>query len=176
MVLKIHYARDSEILNYEYERDSGKTSDDEFTSDGAEKDEHEDEYSVEELVLMLNEPQKKSQSEEEDQLIEGKLSHLNEVESEAVKKIIRDYPEVIANSFEDVKTSKVSVTHRFELTSEKPIYQKARKMSPSHNEIDRKEIDRMLAAGIIIPVESSWTSPMVLARKRMGQHGFVSTI
>ncbi len=81
MVLKIHYAWNSEVLNYEYELDSGNTSEDEFTSDGAEYDKHEEEYSIEELVLMLNEPQKNSQSQDEDQLIEEKLSHLNEVDS-----------------------------------------------------------------------------------------------
>ncbi len=48
----------------------------------------------------------------------------------------------------------MSVTHRFELTSENPIYLKARRMSPSHNDIVHKEIDRMFAAGIITPVES----------------------
>ncbi len=172
MVLKIQYARDSKILNYEYERDSRNNSEDESTSDSAEYDENEEEDSMEELVLMLNEPQKNSQSEDEDQLIEGKLSYLNEIDSEAVKKIIRDYPEVIANSFGDVRPSTVSVTHRSELTSENPIYQKARRMSPSQNEIVRKEIDRMLAAGIITPVESSWTSLVVIATKNDGSARF----
>ncbi len=73
---------------------------------------------------------------------------------------------MIANSFEDVRLSTVSVTHRFELTSKNPIYQKARRMSPSHNDIVRKEIDRMLAAVINTPIESSWTSLFVIARKK----------
>ncbi len=90
------------ILKYEYERDSGNTSENEFTSDGAEDDENEEEDSIEDLVLMLNERQKNSQTKDEDQLIEENLSHLNEVDFEAVQKIIRDYPEVIANLFEDV--------------------------------------------------------------------------
>ena len=34
MVLKVHFEGDSEILNYEYEREVGHTSEDEFTSDG----------------------------------------------------------------------------------------------------------------------------------------------
>ncbi len=93
-------------------------------------------------------------------------------DAEAVKKILRDYPEVIANSFEDVRPSRVSVMHRFELTSENPMYQKARRMSPPHNEIIRKEIDRMLAAGIITPLESPWTSPVVIATKKDGSPRF----
>ncbi len=118
----------------------------------------EGEDSKEELVLMLNEPEKKTESSDEDQLVDEKLSHLNTQDAEAVKKIIRDYPELIANSFENVRPSAVSVTHRFELTSEKSTYQKERSMSPFHNDIIRKEIDRMLAAGIINTVESPWNS------------------
>ena len=41
MVLKIHYGGDSEKLNYEYERDNGITSKDEFTSGSAGEDEQE---------------------------------------------------------------------------------------------------------------------------------------
>ncbi len=96
------------------------------------------------------------------------LSHLNTRDAKAVNKIIRDYPEVIPDLFEDVRLSKVSVTHRFELASENPIYQKERKMSPSHNEIVRKEIDCMLAAGVITPVKSPWTSTVVIATKEDG--------
>ncbi len=45
-------------------------------------------------------------------------------------------------------------------------------MSPSHNDVVHKEIDRMLDAGIIIPVESSWTSPVVIATKKDGSPQF----
>ncbi len=96
-----------------------------------------------------------------------KLSHLNLKDGEAVNKIIRDHPEVSANSFEDLKPSTISVTHRFELTSENPVYQKAGRMSPSVH-----EIDRMLLAGIITPVESSWTSHVVIATKKDGSPRF----
>ncbi len=103
---------------------------------------------------MLNEPEKKTESSHENELLDEKLSHLNTKDAESVKKMVRDYPEVIANSFEDMRPSTVSVTHRFELTSENPIYHKTRRMSPSHNDIVLKEIDRMLAAGICC----LWTS------------------
>ena len=77
MVLKIHCGRDSEMLNYEYERDNDNTSEDEFTSDSADENEHEIKDSVEELVLMLNEPEKKIDRSGEDKLLDEKLSHLN---------------------------------------------------------------------------------------------------
>ncbi len=66
MVLKIHDRGDSEILNYKYERAGAYTSEDEFTSDSIEEDEQEMEHSIEELVLMLNEPEKKTESIDED--------------------------------------------------------------------------------------------------------------
>ncbi len=47
---------------------------------------------------MLNETEKNTESSNEDQLVD----FLNSKDTEAVKKIIRDHPEVIANSFEDV--------------------------------------------------------------------------
>ncbi len=66
---------------------------------------------------MLNESEKKTESSEEDKLLDEKISHLNTKDAKSVKKIDRDYPEFINNSFEDVRPSKVSVKHRFELTS-----------------------------------------------------------
>ncbi len=48
------------------------------------------------------------------------------------------------------------------------MYQKERRMSPAHYEIFRKEIDRMLLAGIVTPVESSWTSPFVITTRKEG--------
>ena len=176
MVLNTHYAGDSEILKDEYGRDCGNTSENEFTSDGIQEDEQEIEDSIEELVLMLNEPEKKTERSNEDQLMDEKLSHLNKRDAEAVKKIMRDYPEVISYPFEDVRPSTVSINHRFALTSENSIYQNARRKSPSHNGIVRKEIECLLAAGIITPVESSWTSLVVIDTKKMDPLGSVSTI
>ncbi len=163
LVLKIHYGRDSEILNYEYERDSANTSEDDFTPKRTEEDEQAIEDSIEELVMMLNEPEKRTKSSDEDQLVDEKLSHLNTKYAE---------PDVIANSFEDVGPSTVSVLYHFELTSENPINQKARRMSPSHNDFLRKELERMLTAGIITPVQSSRTPPVVITTKKDGSARF----
>ncbi len=113
MVLKIHCGGDSEILNYEYERDNGNNSEDEFTSESADEDEHEIEDSVEELVLMLNEPEKKACSSDEDALLDEKLSHLNTKDAESVKKSSETIRESLIIRFEDVRPSTVSVTHRF---------------------------------------------------------------
>ena len=55
MLLKIHFKVDSEILNYEYERENGNTSEDQFTS--AQSDDTSDNDDVdEELVPTLHSP------------------------------------------------------------------------------------------------------------------------
>ena len=69
---------------------------------------------------MLNEPRKKTESSDENQLVDEKLSHLNSKDAKVVKKIIRDHSEVIVNLFDDVQPS--TVTRSFELKSENPIY------------------------------------------------------
>ncbi len=60
----------------------------------------------------------------------------------------------------------------FELTSDNSIYQKERRISSSHNEIVRKEIDSMLSAGIITPVEPAWTSPVLIGTDKEGSPRF----
>ena len=69
MVQKFRYGGDSEILNHEYERYSAHNSEDEFTSPIADEDEHEVQESEEELVLMVNEPEKKTKSSEDDEFL-----------------------------------------------------------------------------------------------------------
>ena len=88
---------------------------------------------------MLNDEKTNTLVCEEEELINQKLCHLNQTATEGIKNILSKFPEVIANSFEDVRQSTVAVTHRFEVTSNNPMYQKARRMSPMHNEIVQKE-------------------------------------
>ena len=53
MVLMVHFEGESEILNYEYKREAGHTSEDDFTSDDV-GESNNDDGSDEGLVLMLN--------------------------------------------------------------------------------------------------------------------------
>ena len=166
MVLKIHHGGDSEILNYEYDRNNEKYSDYDFTSDCADDKNQDEEDSIEELFLMLNELEKKSAVNDEYHLIDEKLFYLKTRDAQAVKRVIKNHSEVIAPSFKDVRPSTVPVTHRFELTSDNPMYQKPRRISRSYNEIVRKETDRMISACIITAVESSSKSPVVIPTKK----------
>ena len=53
-------------------------------------------------------------------MVNQKLCHLNQIATEGINIILIKYPEVIAYSFEDVRPSRVAVTHRFELTFNNP--------------------------------------------------------
>ncbi len=64
------------------------------------------------------------------------------------------------------------MTRCFELASEEPIFQKLRRLPPKLNYMVKKEVDRMLTAGTITPVEPSWTSPTVLVTKKYGSPRF----
>lgn len=78
----------------------------------------------------------------------------------------------MANWLYDVRPSKVEVRDKFEFTTEDPIFQKLRQVPKAYNEIIRNEVTRILEVGIITPVESAWTSPVVLSSKKVGSPRF----
>ena len=129
MVLKVHSEGDSKILNYEYEREVGHPSEDKFTSDEVGKSNNDDE-SDEGLLVMLSDGKTNAPDCKEEGKVNRKLFHLNQTATQGIKTILSKYPEVFANSFEDVRPSTVAVIHRFELTSNNPIHQNARRMWP----------------------------------------------
>ena len=123
-ILKVHFEGDSEIINYESEGEVGHTSEDKFTSDDL-GDSNNDDESDEGLVLMLSGGKTNAPDYEEEELVNRKLCDLNQTAIEGIKSILSMYTELIANSFEGFRPSTVAVTHRFELTSNNPIHQKA---------------------------------------------------
>ncbi len=103
---------------------------------------------------------------------EGKVTHLSEEYAAEVKHMFQSYQGVIAYSFNDVRPYKCKATHRFEFTSEDPKFLRLRRLCPKFYDIVKKEVDRMLNADIITPVESSWTLPIVLVTKKDGRPKF----
>ncbi len=102
MVLNICYGRDTERLNYEHKCDNINTSEYEFGSYVANGGESDDEDCIHEVLLLLNGPGSNPENDQECQLIEEYLSHLNKIDTEAVKNIMEGHTEVSDNSFEDV--------------------------------------------------------------------------
>ena len=170
MVVSVHFEGDSKILNYEYEREAGHTSEGKFTLDDVGESNNGDD-SYEGLLLMLSDGKTNAPDCKGEELIDQKLLILNQTATEGVKSTLSKFPEVIPSSFEDFRPSTVAVIHRLEVTSNNPIHQNARRMSPSNNEIVRKEIDLMYAAAISTPVESFWTSLFAVATKKYESSG-----
>ncbi len=102
---------------------------------------------------------------EEPELVKQKVELLGDKYTTEVKNLFRSYHDVIAHSFDDFRPSKCKLEHKFDLMSYQLIFLRLRRLPPAHNETVRKEVERMLNAGIITPVESQWTSPIVLVTK-----------
>lgn len=80
-----------------------------------------------------------------------KLSHLPEQDRKRMFKMLTN-SNAIATSLYDLTPSTVPYEHSFELMDDTPVYHRARRMAPKHNELVRKELDMMLKAGIISPL------------------------
>ena len=79
---------------------------------------------------------------------------------------------VVARSLDDLRPSDVPIQHEFELTDSSPIHFSPRRLPPRHSMLVRREIDKMLEAGIITPSTSAWSFPVVIASKKDGKPRF----
>src|SRR5436309_13315361 len=64
------------------------------------------------------------------------------------------------------------VQHMIETGNEKPIKQKARRLSVKEKEIEKEHIEEMLKKGIIRKLKSPWSSPVVFVPKKGGEIRF----
>ena len=97
-----------------------------------------------------------------------KLCHQDHEYAQKVKDTFEEYSDVTAESFDAVRPSNADVRHKFELKTDQSILQKLRRVQPAYNAVIKKDVDRMLDAGIITRIESSWTSPVVIVTKKDG--------
>lgn len=66
-----------------------------------------------------------------------------------------------------------AAVHRIELEpGSRPIHQQPYRAGPTQREHERREIDKMLKAGVIEPAKTEWASPIVFAPKKDGQLRF----
>jgi len=88
---------------------------------------------------------------------------LNEIMEERLLRVLRKYKEAIGWSIYDIKGISPSIcTHRIHMEDEfKPRVQSQRRLNPSLKEEVKKEVIKLLDAGIIYPIsDSPWVSPI----------------
>jgi len=99
-------------------------------------------------------------------------NQLGDEEIKAYCDLVKEYREVFAWSYKELKGIPPEIVeHRIPLVSGAvPIRQKERRMNPQLQLIVKEELEKLLQAGFIKPVEiTDWVSPMVLVKKKNGK-------
>ncbi len=98
--------------------------------------------------------------------------NLSDEEVAKYKELVMEYRDIFAWSYKDLKGIPPEITqHRIPLIPGAiPIRQKERRMNPQLQLVVKAELEKLLQAGFIKPVEiTDWVSPMVLVKKKNGK-------
>lgn len=79
---------------------------------------------------------------------------------------------IIAWDIWDLISADVSVSHSFQLPNSEPISHLPRRPKPKWNEIIRENVNSIREGGIILPMSSFWSFPVVVAQKKEGKDAF----
>jgi hypothetical protein len=93
------------------------------------------------------------------------------VEKVAFMKLFREYKDIFAWTYEDLKTYDMKIIQHVIPLKEnaKPFQQKLRKMHPSLEPLVKKELNKLLLAKIIFPIRhTTWVENLVPVRKKSG--------
>ena len=96
---------------------------------------------------------------------------LNSEEEEKLLRILRRYKQAIGWTIDDIKgISPAICMHKILMEDEyKPVVQPQRRLNPAMQEVVRKEVVKLLDAGIIYPIsDSEWVSPIHVVPKKGG--------
>src|SRR3954470_8366707 len=96
---------------------------------------------------------------------------LNELEEEKLLRVLRRYKEAIGWTIKDIKgISPTLCMHKILMEDDyKPVVQPQRRLNPAMQEVVKKEIVKLLDAGIIYPIsDSEWVSPIHVVPKKGG--------
>jgi ribonuclease HI len=99
-------------------------------------------------------------------------SSLTREQKDEYTKLLKEFADVFAWTYEDLKTYDTSVIeHKIPLKEEaKPFRQKLRQINPMLLPVMEKEVKKLLDAQIIVPLRySEWVANLVLVRKKSGE-------
>ena len=97
---------------------------------------------------------------------------LSSEELESYRALVKEYRDIFAWSYKEMKGIPPDVVqHRIPLVpGALPIRQKERRMNPQLQLLVKAELEKLLQAGFIKPVEiTDWVSPMVIVKKKNGK-------
>ena len=123
------------------------------------------------------EPQNGQPPAREGEGTESEVSWQDEVHIGTEDEELREQVMDLLAEFQDMWSGHLgtidAVKHRIELTpGARPIHQAPYRAGHKAREIEKKEIDRMLAAKVIEEAQSEWASPVVLIPKKDGSMRF----
>lgn len=116
------------------------------------------------LVALVDPSRKQESREVEDWRDEVDLSHLPCEERSALREVLEKHSKMWDGTLGSVR----GAIHRIDTGDHAPIHQAPRRAGPAQRLIEKNEVDRMLAEGVIRPSQSEWASPVVLVAKPDG--------
>lgn len=94
------------------------------------------------------------------------------VERTTFIKLFKEYKHVFTWNYEDLKTYDMKIIHHMIPLKEyaKPFQQKLRKMNPFLESLVKKELNKLLVARIIFPIQhTTWVANLVPVKKKSGE-------
>ena len=98
-------------------------------------------------------------------------SSLKEIQEEKLTQVLKKHKSAIGWAIEDLKGISPTVCmHKILMEDDqKPVVQPQRRLNPAMKEVVRKEVVKLLDAGLIYPIsDSSWVSPVHVVPKKGG--------
>jgi hypothetical protein len=94
--------------------------------------------------------------------------NLDKYQQQQFQKLMEKYQDLFACDPDDFGRTSV-ITHRIDTGEASPIKQRFYRTSYQNQLFIKEEIQRLLAAGLIRPSKSQWTSPVVVVEKKNGK-------